>query len=176
MSADAFAAALARGAVERPAWLRSVYVGLTFGVIEGILPIVGWAIGFFAAQFIEAVDHWIAFALLAGVGSHMILESFHQADDTESGPKALSFWALVATAIGTSIDAAAVGVSLALLEVNIYFIALCIGLTTFAMATTGLLAGRYIGSQVGSIVGRMAGFALIGLGTKILLEHLGYLA
>ena len=158
MSADAFAAAVGRGAAHRPTVPAALKAGLVFGVIEAITPILGWSLGTLASDYVEQVDHWIAFALLALVGGHMIRASF-SADEKEgeggATPSRAGALALVATAIGTSIDAAAVGVGLAFIGVNIWVIAASIGLSTFILTTIGML---------------------IGIGCMILVEHLGLLA
>ena len=175
MSADAFAAAIGRGAQHRPTLPQALRSGLVFGVIEAITPLIGFALGV-AAAFVEAVDHWIAFGLLGAVGGKMIWEALKpEAEDDAEATKAVSrgLIALVATAVGTSIDAGAVGVGLALLGENIWLIAASIGFTTFALATLGLLIGKAAGAQLGKIVELVGGVALIALGLKILLEHLG---
>lgn len=175
MSADAFAAAVGRGAVQRPTLSAAVRAGLVFGVIEALTPLIGWAVGVAAASFVEQIDHWIAFGLLAVVGGKMIWEAARR-DPEGADLRRTGLLALVATAVGTSIDAAAVGVSLAFLGANIVVIALSIGLTTFVLATIGMLIGRAAGARLGSIVELIGGLLLIGLGLKILLEHLGYIA
>ncbi|MFC5371725.1 manganese efflux pump MntP family protein [Brevundimonas faecalis] len=180
MSADAFAAAIGRGAQHRPSLAQALRSGLVFGVIEAITPLIGFALGVAAAGFVEAVDHWIAFGLLGAVGAKMIWEALKREEEAEAeavGGKAASrgLLALVATAVGTSIDAGAVGVGLALLGANIWLIAACIGFTTFALATLGLLIGKAAGARLGKVVELIGGVALIGLGLKILLEHLGVL-
>lgn len=174
MAADAFAAALARGARHRPAWPQAVRTGLVFGLIETITPLAGWAFGRAAAGYVEAVDHWIAFFLLIGVGGRMIREAFISPDDPDEPPRG-GWMTLVATAVGTSIDAAAVGVGLAMIEVNILVVAASIGAATTLMATIGLRIGRMAGEWLGRRVEFVAGLALILLGTAILLEHTGYL-
>lgn len=181
MSADAFAAAIGRGAQHRPTVPQALRSGLVFGVIEAITPLIGFALGVAAAGFVAAIDHWIAFGLLGAVGAKMIWEALKREDQVEAadpGGKAASrgLLALVATAVGTSIDAGAVGVGLALLDANIWLIAACIGFTTFALATLGLLVGKAAGTRLGKIVELIGGVALIALGLKILLEHLGVLA
>lgn len=178
MSADAFAASVGRGAVERPGWTSAVKGGAVFGIIEAITPVLGWALGLVAASVVERIDHWIAFLLLAGVGGRMIWEALTRDPVTaEAGPSTLSrkagLIALVATAIGTSIDAAAVGVGLAFIGVNIWGIALAIGFTTFVMTTIGLGIGRYVGARFGSVVEVIGGILLIGIGTAILGDHTG---
>lgn len=176
MSTDAFAAAVGRGASHRPDWRSAIKAGAVFGVIEAITPLIGWALGLFAAGFVEEVDHWIAFGLLAVVGGKMIWEAAKPAGDEEATPTRSGPWALIATAVGTSIDAAAVGVGLAFLGANIWVIALSIGLTTFVLTTIGMLIGRSIGARFGKMAELVGGLALIALGTTILLEHLGILA
>lgn len=180
MSADAFAAAIGRGAQHRPTVPQALRSGLVFGLVEAITPLIGFALGVAAAGFVQAVDHWIAFGLLGAVGAKMIWEALRRDEaETEAvGGKTASrgLLALVATAVGTSIDAGAVGVGLALLEANIWLIAACIGFTTFALATLGLLVGKAAGARLGRIVELAGGVALIALGLKILLEHLGVLA
>lgn len=170
MSMDAFLAAIGKGAqAKKPTLSQALRIGAIFGTVEAITPLIGWALGMAASQYIEAVDHWIAFILLSGVGIHMLLQSLAEQEENASGP---GLWAMVATAIGTSIDAMAVGVSLAFLEVNILVIALAIGLATAVMSSTGILAGRYLGMRFGKAAGVVGGIALIGIGALILYEHL----
>lgn len=176
MSTDAFAAAVGRGAARRPDWRSAVKAGAVFGIIEALTPLIGWSLGLIAAGFVEKVDHWIAFGLLAVVGGKMIWEAFQPTHADHPTPARSGPWALVATAVGTSIDAAAVGVGLAFLGANIWIIALSIGLTTFALTTIGMLIGRSLGARFGKIAELVGGLALIALGTLILLEHLGLLA
>ncbi|WP_404337071.1 manganese efflux pump MntP family protein [Sphingomonas sp. MMS12-HWE2-04] len=177
MSADAFAASIARGASTRPNWFGALKGGLVFGVVEAITPLLGWAIGIATASFIGAVDHWVAFLLLAVVGGRMIWEALHRDEAEPVAPALASGWraglVLVATAIGTSIDAAAVGVSLALVGENIVLIAAAIGFATFTMTTIGLGIGRAAGSKLGRTVEVLGGLALIIIGSAILVEHLG---
>ena len=182
MSADAFAAAIGRGAQHRPTVPQALRSGLVFGVIEAITPLIGFALGVAAADMVEQIDHWIAFGLLGAVGAKMIWEALKrdeqelEADNAAGKAASRGLLALIATAVGTSIDAGAVGVGLALLDANIWLIAGCIGFTTFALATLGLLVGKAAGVRLGKIVELVGGVALIALGLKILLEHLGVLA
>lgn len=179
MSADAFAAAIGRGAQHRPTLPQALRAGLVFGVIEAITPLIGFALGVAAAGFVEAIDHWIAFGLLGAVGGKMIWEALKRGDDDDAADEragSRGVLALIATAVGTSIDAGAVGVGLALLDANIWLIAACIGATTFVLATLGLLVGKAAGTRLGRIVELVGGVALIALGLKILLEHLGVIA
>lgn len=175
MSTDAFAAAVGRGASHRPSWRSAVKAGAVFGMIEGTTPLIGWSLGLIAAGLVESVDHWIAFVLLAVVGGKMIWEASRPVD-AEAAPMRSGPWALIATAVGTSIDAAAIGVGLAFLGASIWIIALSIGLTTFVLTTVGMLIGRAVGARFGRVAELIGGLALIALGTTILLEHLGFLA
>jgi len=179
LSADAFAAAIGRGAVDRPTLSAAIRGGLVFGIIEAVTPVIGWALGLAAADFVQSVDHWIAFGLLGMVGGKMVWEATRNPspeDAVPARPRSRDRLALVATAVGTSLDAAAVGVSLAFLGVNIGIIALSIGLTTFVLATLGMLIGRVAGKRLGPAVELIGGLLLIGMGTRILLEHLGLIA
>lgn len=177
MSADAFAAAVGKGAAHRPGFAAALRGGLVFGVVEAITPIIGWALGRIASDFIESIDHWVAFFLLAIVGGKLIWEGITREDtDDDSSSTGLfagGIVAFVAVAIGTSIDAAAVGVSLALLDVNIWVVAAAIGFSTFVLTTLGLLIGRRASHLLGPSAEIIGGLILIGIGTSILLEHLG---
>lgn len=171
MSVDAFAVSVGRGAaLGRPRASEALRTGAVFGVVEAITPVIGWVAGIAASGLVEAVDHWIAFSLLAGVGLHMLYAAICKKADAE--PAGRSFAVLMATAVGTSLDAMAVGVSLAFLNVNIVVIAIAIGLATFLMSSGGMLLGRLIGERFGRIAEAAAGIALFGLGLSILIEHL----
>jgi len=171
MSVDAFAAALGRGAAaERTHLGDAMRAGIVFGVIEMLTPLIGWGAGLLAAGYITAIDHWLAFGLLTLVGGRMLLEALRR--EPEAPPPGRSPWLLVATAIGTSLDAMAVGVSLAFLQVNIWAIAAAIGFATFCMATGGMLAGRLLGTRFGRIAEAVGGMALVILGSGILHSHL----
>ncbi len=171
MSVDAFIAALGKGAGgSRPGFGTALRTGAIFGAVEAVTPLIGWAAGMAASRRVEAVDHWIAFALLAAVGLHMVFQAMTREPEEDSSAR--TGWSTVATAIGTSIDAMAVGVSLAFLDVNIVVIAAAIGAATLVMSSTGMLAGRFLGRRFGRIAEILGGVALFGLGTLILAEHL----
>ncbi|MGE4373546.1 MAG: manganese efflux pump MntP family protein [Xanthobacter sp.] len=177
MSMDAFVVSIGRGAgMKEPHYDEALRTGLIFGVVEAITPIIGWLAGIAASQAVQAIDHWIAFGLLGAVGLHMVIAAFRQEDEDQPEkprtPAHASFIVLVITAIGTSLDAMAVGVSLAFLDQNILVIALAIGCATFIMSTTGILLGRMINARWGHIAETGAGLILIGLGTFILAEAL----
>ncbi|WKZ90982.1 manganese efflux pump MntP [Chimaeribacter arupi] len=177
MSMDAFAASIGKGAaLHRPRFREAFRTGLIFGAIEAITPLIGWGLGLMASRYIMAWDHWVAFALLFILGSRMIMEGLKAPAADEPCKDCHSFWVLAATAVATSLDALAIGVGLAFLQVNIIHTALAIGMTTMLMATLGMLIGRFIGPMLGKRAEIIGGVVLIGIGCNILLQHLGLLA
>lgn len=174
MSTDAFAAAIAKGAALRaPTLPQALRIGLLFGCIETITPVLGWALGSLAADAIRQWDHWIAFVLLLGLGGRMIWLSFGADEEEEQAGGGAQNWLVLAlTAVATSIDAAAVGVGLAFVDVSIVHAALAIGVATTTMVTVGVLLGRRLGAVVGRNAERIGGVVLVLVGTTILIEHL----
>jgi manganese efflux pump family protein len=177
MSTDAFAAAVGKGAtLHKPRIAEALKTGLIFGVIEAITPLVGWALGKAAAQYVTAWDHWIAFGLLGLLGARMIREGLSRAQQAEEKPNSHSFWILALTGFATSIDAMAVGAGLAFIDVDIFSTAATIGFATMLMVTIGVMVGRLVGATIGKRAEIIGGVILIGVGSVILAEHLGYLA
>lgn len=175
MSTDAFAAAVGKGAaMGKPHFLDALRAGLIFGVIEAVTPIIGWLLGRAALQYVEAFDHWIAFGLLGALGVHMIINGVRPDDEAgeDDSSKHHGFWHLAITGFATSIDAMAVGVGLAFLDVNIGVMALVIGLCTLTMVTAGIMLGRVLGKLVGKRAEIVGGVILIIIGATILYEHL----
>lgn len=176
MSTDAFAAAIGKGAAmqKQPRFFQALRIGLLFGVIEAITPVIGWAIGSVAVNWIAEWDHWIAFSLLLVLGGRMIWEGVKQEDETADREEAKdqSITVLALTAVATSIDAMAVGVGLAFVNVSIVEAALLIGLATTIMVTIGILLGRVLGSVIGKKAEILGGIVLIGVGALILYEHI----
>ena len=175
MSTDAFAAAIGKGAaMQRPRLPEALRAGAIFGVIEGVTPLIGWALGLAAASYVTAWDHWIAFVLLGTLGIRMVLAGLRKdaPDDTEGNPRPHGFWNLAATGFATSIDAMAVGVGLAFLDVNILLVATVIGVCTLLMVTAGIMLGRALGAIVGKRAEIVGGLILIVIGSVILYEHL----
>ncbi|PZR12944.1 MAG: hypothetical protein DI532_12310 [Azospirillum brasilense] len=175
MSADAFAVSLAKGAaLQRPRFVEALRTGAIFGIVEAITPVLGWLLGFAASAYVAAIDHWVAFALLGVIGGRMVLGALRSppAPDEETRPRRHGLWLLVATAVGTSLDAMAVGVSLAFLDMNIMLVAGAIGLATFILATAGMLVGRLVGGRMGRWAEGLGGLCLVAIGTSILVEHL----
>ena len=173
MSMDAFAASIGKGAtLHKPKFSEAVRTGLIFGAIETLTPLVGWGLGMLASQFILEWNHWIAFILLVFLGGRMIVEGF-RGDSVEAceAPHRHGFWLLVTTAFATSLDAMAVGVGLAFLQVSIVTTALAIGCATFIMSTLGMMVGRFIGPLLGKRAEILGGIVLIGIGSEILWSH-----
>lgn len=181
MSVDAFAAALARGAGSlHYTWRQTVKTALIFGIVETITPLIGWLVGSMTQKFIAEYDHWLAFGLLLALGLKMIWGALHDDDDeaaaADKNRTDTTLLLTVITAIATSIDSMVVGVGLAFLDANIWLTALAIGTSTTIMAAVGLRLGRLLGQKIGSRAEMAGGVVLIGIGTFILLEHLGYLS
>ena len=174
MSTDAFAAAIGKGlALDSPRWSEALRTGLIFGVIEALTPLVGWAIGRAAADHVKAWDHWIAFAVLGLLGLRMIVAGWRAADaEPVERPGRHGFWILAATGFATSIDAMAVGVGLAFVDIGILPIAAATGFATFVMVTIGVMVGRLLGSVTGRWAEAIGGIVLVGIGSAILYEHL----
>lgn len=172
MSTDAFAAAVGKGAqLERPSLREALRAGLIFGSIEAVTPLIGWCLGKAASRLIADFDHWIAFAILTLIGCKMIWDAVRRDPDGEK-PKSHSLAVLALTAVGTSIDALAVGVTLALVRANILVNALAIGTATFVMVTIGMLTGRFLGEKFGHYAEAAGGVVLILIGVAILVEHM----
>lgn len=176
MSTDAFAAAIGKGAMlERPRFREALRTGLIFGIIEGLTPLIGWAIGLGASHYVQAWDHWVVFALLCLLGGRMILGGLAATPGAIDAPAKhrRHWWLVAATAVTTSIDALTVGIGLAFMEVSILVTALAIGLVTTLMATLGVMVGRRLGVLIGQRAEILGGLILIGIGSTILTQHLG---
>ncbi|NHJ27260.1 manganese efflux pump MntP [Klebsiella quasipneumoniae subsp. similipneumoniae] len=173
MSMDAFAASIGKGAtLHKPKFSEAVRTGLIFGAIETLTPLVGWGLGMLASQFVLEWNHWIAFILLVFLGGRMIIEGFRgDSDEACEAPRRHGFLLLVTTAFATSLDAMAVGVGLAFLQVSIVTTALAIGCATFIMSTLGIMVGRFIGPLLGKRAEILGGIVLIGIGSEILWSH-----
>lgn len=176
LSVDAFAAAIGKGADGNSTrWRDALRIGVIFGFFEAITPAIGWAVGLVLSAWIAEVDHWVAFILLGGVGLHMLWQASKPAphsDDADRSDTRHGLLGLAATAIATSIDATAVGVSLAFLDINIVTACLVIGGITTVVATTGVLIGKHVGSFLGRYAEVLGGLTLIAIGSVILYTHL----
>ena len=172
LAMDAFAVALAAGVVLAPVSKRQLFrLGFHFGLFQGLMPIIGWLAGRSIQSLISAFDHWVAFGLLAFVGGKMIYEAC-SAEDEQDRSDPTKGMTMVMLSIATSIDALAVGLSLAVVGVEIWTPALVIGLVAAIMTVIGMLLGGKVGSIWGQRVEIVGGLILIGIGTKILLESL----
>jgi putative Mn2+ efflux pump MntP len=172
MSVDAFAAAAGKGAaLHRPRMSEAVRTGLIFGAAAAIAPAIGWALGWTASAWIKQIDHWVAFTLLLLIGGRMCWHGFHKDGDAPAiAQHSLALLAL--TALATSIDALAVGVTLAFIDVDVMIVAAAIGGATFVMAVAGSIAGRWIGPLFGRAAEVIGGLCLVAIGFKVLVEHL----
>ena len=174
LSMDAFAVAVCKGlAIGKIQWKHVVIVGLWFGGFQALMPLVGYLLGSSFAEYIAAVDHWIAMILLVLIGANMIRESLDR-DPAHVNPS-LGGRTMLVMAVATSIDALAVGVTFAFLEVRILPAVSFIGVITFLLSALGVKIGSIFGTKYKSKAELTGGVILILLGIKILLEHLGYL-
>ena len=177
LSTDAFAVSLARGAgLKDVEWHKIIKTAALFGIMEMLAPCLGWVLGVVIGNYIAVIDHWVAFILLAGLGIKMMREAITNKPLSPSAKKPeTTFFILFLTALGTSIDAFVIGLTLALVEAPILLSAAIIGFTTFFMSLAGLVLGRFITSALGKIAEVAGGIILVGVGGHILLSHLGYL-
>jgi putative Mn2+ efflux pump MntP len=173
LAMDAFTVAIVGGLVLDPLTKRQVFrFGFHFGLFQAFMPVLGWLAGKAVYKYIEFFDHWIAFALLAFVGGKMIVDARrgHPSERTPKDPT--KGWSLVVLSVATSIDALAVGLSLGILGAPIVIPALIIGVVAALMTIIGMVLGKRIGVLWGNRVEILGGLILIGIGVKILLEHL----
>ena len=182
VSMDAFAVSICKGLAMKKATLGSMAtVGGWFGGFQALMPLIGFFLGTLFAAAIEAVDHWVAFGLLGIIGFNMLKEAFEKQDEccccADEHNADLGAKTMFVMAVATSIDALAVGISLAMAGgVNIWLSVLLIGLTTFSFSAAGVKIGSLFGAAFEKKAQLAGGLILILLGVKILLEHLGVLA
>ena len=169
---DALAASIVSGVViDNPRVRQAMIIALFFGGFQAFMPVLGWLLGGLVSNWLCHVDHWIAFALLAVIGGKMIAEGMSNNDDS---PKLnpLHLPVLLTLSIATSIDAAAVGISFACLEISIVRPIIIIGLTTFLFSNIGVLIGNRVGMIFGRRVEILGGLLLFAIGVRILFDHL----
>lgn len=183
LSMDAFAVAICKGLSFKKVRLKNAgIVGLYFGVFQAGMPLIGYFLGSQFQNLITAYDHWIAFALLSVIGINMIKESFEKEceecrEEMEADEdKALSFKSMSVLAVATSIDALAVGVTFAFLQIEIVPAVSFIGIVTFTLSMIGVWIGNVFGAKYESKAVLAGGIILILMGLKILLEHMNILA
>ena len=171
LAADALAVSVSSGAVIREMRLRhALRIALFFSVFQGIMPWIGWELASLAENWFQAVDHWIAFIILTLIGAKMIYDSKQNHDGDDRDP--LNLYILFTLAIATSIDALAIGVSFSFLNISIFEPILIISLVTFVLSLLGTYIGAFFGHIFEDKIELAGGLILIGIGCKILLEHL----
>lgn len=172
LAMDAVAVSITSGfVVKRPKLPQAFKMAAFFGAFQSLMPCIGWAVGLRFQKLISGIDHWVAFGLLLLIGAKMIYEAIAKKDgEEESHPFDLGV--LLILSVATSIDALAAGVSFALLKISITVTVTMIGLTTFALSFLGVLAGKKFGHFLEDKVRIAGGLILIGIGLKILIEHL----
>lgn len=175
LSMDAFAVSVCKGlGMRRMRYDQALVISLYFGVFQALMPLIGWLLGTSFSRYIQAFDHWIAFVLLAFLGGKMLWDVFHEKEDgeQESAECRLDHRELFMLAIATSIDALAVGIAFACLDVNIWSSISIIGVTTLVISFAGVWIGNRFGNRFQKKAEIAGGLVLILIGVKILAEHL----
>jgi len=175
LSIDALAVSVVHGVTAKNLKFKEAFIiSFSFGSFQAIMPFIGWSAGLLFKERIEKIDHWIAFILLAVIGSKMIYESIFKKEEKDIQPEKnkLNITTLLILSIATSIDALAVGLSFSLININIFLPAIIIGSVTFFVC----LIGVYVGDRVGSLLERKleiaGGIILILIGARILISHI----
>lgn len=174
LSMDAFAVSICKGlSVKELRWKHALLAGIYFGGFQALMPLIGFLLGSQFQSLIEAIDHWIAFALLLLIGINMIREAVTDGDGDSNASFAVT--TMLTLAVATSIDALAVGITFAFLSVEIWSAIALIGCTTFILSALGVKIGNVFGNRYQKTAEITGGVILILIGIKILLEHLGIL-
>lgn len=178
LSMDAFAVSICKGlSVKRATWKECSKCGLWFGGFQALMPLAGFFLGSLFADAIVSFDHWVAFILLGLIGFNMLREAFSGEEECDCTQADFSVKTMFVMAVATSIDALAVGISLAMTgNTNIFLAIALIGVITFLMSFAGVKIGNIFGSRFEKRAQIAGGVILILLGAKILLEHLGVIA
>ena len=172
LSMDAMAVSVTNGSVIPEFKLRDAFrIAFSFGLFQAIMPIAGWAAGLAFHSYIQDFDHWIALGLLLFIGSKMIWESRTDARETAKANNCLHWPTLLILSVATSIDALAVGISFAMLEMMIWVPVAIIGIITFVNCFIGIQVGNWVGCRLGNRLGLIGGLILILIGVKIVVEH-----
>ena len=178
LSMDAFAVAICQGlCMKKLNWRHAAVIALFFGGFQALMPLIGWVLGSQFAGYIQNIDHWVAFVLLVLIGGNMVREALSPEEEEVACAveSKLDYKQLFLMAVATSIDALAVGVTFAFLEVSIVPAISIIGCTTFCLSLVGVAVGNFFGTRYKERAELSGGIILILLGAKILLEHLGIL-
>ena len=178
LSMDAFAVSICKGLkMQRFNVRHAGVIALAFGGFQALMPVIGWFLGKQFESYITGIDHWIAFALLAVIGGKMVVESFKkEEEDSSKENEKLDVKELLVLAVATSIDALAVGITFAFLQVSIVPAVSLIGVITFVLSAVGVFIGHKFGAKFKSKAELAGGIILILIGLKILLEHLGVIS
>lgn len=172
LSMDAFAVSIASGAAYKKLQIKHAFkMALFFGTFQAFMPLIGALAGMSLKTYVQQADHWIAFAILSAIGGKMIYESF-KITETEKNLNPSNILVLLTLSVATSIDALAVGITLSLVALNIIVSVIIIGLVTFILSYIGVYIGKKFGHFFENKIEAIGGLVLIGLGVKILLEHL----
>jgi putative Mn2+ efflux pump MntP len=172
LAMDAFAVSIASGVIIKHLRIRNALTIATFfGSFQAFMPLIGWLAGLTLRDFISGVDHWIAFGLLNGIGFKMIYESC-KVESIEREINPLNVFVLLILSVATSIDALAVGMSLSFLKIGIAIPAIVIGTVTFLLTLLGVFVGNRFGHFFEKKIEFLGGLILIGIGIKILIEHI----
>lgn len=175
LSMDAFAVSICKGlAMKKLSIKKALVIGLWFGGFQALMPTIGYLLGSRFERYVTAIDHWIAFALLALIGANMVKEALSK-DENDEANDSVDVKTMFLLAVATSIDALAVGVTYAFLQVAIIPAVSFIGVTTFLLSVCGVKVGNVFGVKYKSRAELAGGIILIVMGLKILLEHLGLL-
>lgn len=175
LAMDAFAVSICKGlSMKKMDWKKAIIIALYFGIFQGGMPLIGYLLGVGFEESIKFIDHWIAFGLLAFIGGNMIKEALSKNEDDEVDDK-VDFKTMIVLAIATSIDALAIGVTFAFLNVNIILAVSLIAAITFVISCIGVKLGNVFGDKYEKKAELAGGIVLILIGLKILLEHLGIL-
>ena len=173
LSMDALAVSITNGlTIRKLSWRHALKTGLFFGFFQALMPVIGYLAGVTIRDVIVSIDHWVTFGLLAAIGGKMAWDALHEKDDGAQVEDPTHTATLTLMAIATSIDALAVGIGLALNQVNIFASSACIGLVTFVLCVCGVMLGKKLGDAFQKHAQVAGGVVLILIGLKILVEHL----
>lgn len=172
LAMDAFAASIVVGSRPGCFAFRPLFrLSFHFGLFQFMMPVIGWYLGSRLNQYIHGIDHWVAFGLLAWIGGRMVYHSFKEKSPDQLPPDPTRKWSLVGLSVATSIDALAVGFSMAFLGVAVWTPSILIGIVAAAMTALGMVLGCKLGPRLGKHTELVGGLILIAIGIKIVLEH-----
>jgi putative Mn2+ efflux pump MntP len=172
LSFDTFAVSISCGLKEKDMnFVGASRIAIIFGIFQALMPVLGWLIGSSVKNYIASFDHWLAFGLLGLIGIKMIVDNLRSRDE-ERSINFISFKVIVSLAFATTIDAFIVGITFAFLNINLPLAIVTIGIVTYIFAMVGMIFGQKMGKHFGQRIEIVGGLILIGIGLKILLEHL----